>query len=73
VPTAVDPCVVSEWTICVWSNPGSTIKNADKILLVQEGRIVEEGAHSDLIKKEGGAYAQLVGKQIESFDTPSPT
>jgi subfamily B ATP-binding cassette protein MsbA len=36
----------------------STIENADEILVVDEGAIVERGNHADLIAKDG-AYAQL--------------
>ena len=36
----------------------STIRNADRILVFEAGRIVEEGAHRDLVAK-GGAYARL--------------
>jgi ATP-binding cassette, subfamily B, bacterial len=31
----------------------STIRNADRILVIEEGRIVEEGSHRDLLNKEG--------------------
>ena len=40
----------------------STIKNADKIIVIDQGRIVEEGTHTDLIDK-GGLYAKLVALQ----------
>ena len=40
----------------------STIKNADRILVVDEGRIAEEGTHSELIER-GGIYAKLVALQ----------
>jgi len=36
----------------------STIRHADRILVFQDGRIVEEGAHVDLVHK-GGVYARL--------------
>ncbi len=36
----------------------STIRDADRILVVQEGRVVEEGRHADLLALEG-AYAAL--------------
>ena len=36
----------------------STIRHADRILVFQNGRIVEEGAHADLVHK-GGVYARL--------------
>ena len=40
----------------------STIMNADRIFVIDEGRIVEEGKHDDLIAK-GGVYAKLVELQ----------
>ena len=40
----------------------STIMNADRIFVIDEGRIVEEGKHNDLIAK-GGVYAKLVELQ----------
>jgi len=41
----------------------STIRNADKIAVVQNGKLVELGNHKDLIKKPSGAYAELVKLQ----------
>ncbi len=43
----------------------STIYNADKILVVDRGRIAEEGTHSELVAK-GGIYAKLV--EMQSFE-----
>jgi subfamily B ATP-binding cassette protein MsbA len=36
----------------------STIENADQILVVDDGEIVERGCHSELMERDG-AYAQL--------------
>jgi ABC-type multidrug transport system fused ATPase/permease subunit len=41
----------------------STIRKANRILVLQEGRIVETGAHDDLIGK-GGAYARFHALQF---------
>lgn len=41
----------------------STIKNADIILVMNEGDIVESGSHDDLLEQEG-AYAQLYNSQF---------
>ena len=42
----------------------STIKNADLILVMKDGDIVESGNHSELLKK-GGFYAELYNSQFE--------
>ncbi|MGD8708942.1 MAG: ATP-binding cassette domain-containing protein, partial [Ectothiorhodospiraceae bacterium] len=41
----------------------STVMKADKILVLYQGRIVEEGPHQDLVDKKG-MYYQLVQKQM---------
>ncbi|RTZ16541.1 lipid A ABC transporter ATP-binding protein/permease MsbA [Vibrio aquaticus] len=45
-------------TVLVIAHRLSTIENADEILVVDEGEIVERGNHSELIEQDG-AYAQL--------------
>ena len=42
----------------------STIKNADLILVMDEGNIIEQGTHSDLLKKNG-FYAKLYNSQFQ--------
>ena len=42
----------------------STIKNADLILVMKNGNIVEQGNHEQLMKKNG-AYAELYNSQFE--------
>jgi ABC-type multidrug transport system fused ATPase/permease subunit len=41
----------------------STVRDADKIIVLDQGRVVEEGTHDDLLAK-GGAYAHLHAMQI---------
>lgn len=43
----------------------STIKNADIILVMKEGNIIEQGSHDELIKKKG-FYADLYNSQFEN-------
>lgn len=43
----------------------STIENADRIIVMQQGEIVEQGNHQELMAK-GGAYVKLHDKQINS-------
>ena len=42
----------------------STIKNADLILVMRDGNIVEQGNH-DKLMKENGFYAKLYNSQFE--------
>jgi ATP-binding cassette, subfamily B, bacterial MsbA len=41
----------------------STVKRADKIIVLDQGRVIEEGTHDALIAK-GGLYAQLQQAQL---------
>lgn len=43
----------------------STIKNADLILVMKDGNIVEQGSHEELIKKNG-FYAELYNSQFQN-------
>ena len=43
----------------------STIHNADKIIVVDHGRVAEQGTHTKLLAK-GGIYAKLI--ELQSFD-----
>ena len=47
----------------------STIERADRIVVLERGRVVEIGSHSDLIGR-GGLYARLHGIQFASMDNP---
>jgi ATP-binding cassette subfamily B protein len=44
----------------------STVRMADRILVLDSGRIVEEGPHDELVAR-GGLYAELFGLQAEGY------
>ena len=46
----------------------STIMNADQILVLDQGRIVERGTHAELLKLAGGVYKQLWFAQQDQRD-----
>ncbi|PIZ62371.1 hypothetical protein COY16_04520 [Candidatus Roizmanbacteria bacterium CG_4_10_14_0_2_um_filter_39_13] len=53
-------------TVVIISHRFSTVRNADRILVLNEGRIIEEGNHDSLIKKDG-MYAELFNLQAQGY------
>lgn len=53
-------------TVIIISHRFSTVRNADKIYVVDNGKIVESGSHTDLIK-ENGQYATLFKLQAKGY------
>ncbi len=54
-------------TVIVIAHRLSTVVNADKIIVMHEGRAVEEGTHETLAQREDGLYARL--NNLQSPDT----
>lgn len=55
---------LKERTAVVVAHRLSTVKNADQILVLDKGRVVEQGTHATLTEKRG-AYYHLVKNQLE--------
>lgn len=43
----------------------STVRQADRLIVLAEGRIIEEGTHNSLLD-QGGLYSELYGRQLEA-------
>eukprot|EP01084_Bolivina_argentea_P190697 327617_1 len=64
VQAALDDAIEeSHCTVVLVAHRLSTVVNADKICVVDDGQIVEEGTHDELIDKDG-IYARLVHRQM---------
>jgi ATP-binding cassette subfamily B protein len=48
----------------------ATVLKADRILVLEEGRVVEEGTHQSLVAK-GGLYAKLARLQFHDLEQRS--
>ena len=62
IQDAIDP-IIAERTSILIAHRLSTILAADEILVVKDGRIVERGEHSKLVKA-GGVYTELYETQF---------
>jgi len=51
-------------TVIIIAHRLSTVKEADKIVVLEKGQLVEEGVHGELIKNKG-SYYNLVKNQLE--------
>lgn len=57
--------LMQDRTVFIIAHRLSTVRNADKIVVVNYGEIVETGTHDELVNKENGIYASLYKTQLK--------
>ena len=70
-PEFVDAAAAGRTTLVV-AHRLTTVRRADAIVVLDEGRVVERGTHAQLMKKKG-AYAALVAAQTDDVRTVART
>ena len=65
VQKAIDNLMANK-TVFVIAHRLSTVKNADRIIVINEGQLVEEGTHEQLIRIEKGHYRHLYNMQFKN-------
>lgn len=58
---------VKNKTVIIISHRFSTVRNADRIIVLDKGRIIEEGSHEELLKKDG-KYAKAFKLQAKGYE-----
>ncbi len=56
-------------TVIIISHRLSTVLSADRIIVMNEGRIIESGTHHDLLKKEQGIYSRMFKREADMGTT----
>lgn len=67
IQQAMQSLVKGRTTIAI-AHRFSTLKNADRLVVVKNGRIVEEGTHEELFNKENGIYANMAHMQLDALN-----
>ncbi len=64
IQEALDRLIANRTTIAI-AHRLSTLRKADRLIILDKGEIVEQGSHEELSAKEGGIYAKLLRMQTE--------
>ena len=68
VQQALDNLMVGRTTLMI-AHRFSTIAKADRIVVLERGRIVQQGTHQELQREGAGPYYHLMGQQLTTKHT----
>jgi ATP-binding cassette subfamily B protein len=71
VQAALEAAMKDRTTIVI-AHRLSTVVNADRIVVLEAGNIVDVGKHSELMARNG-LYAKLASMQFDTTEGPAPT
>jgi ABC-type multidrug transport system fused ATPase/permease subunit len=55
-------------TVLIVAHRLSTVRNADVIFVVKDGRVIEKGSHDELLVETDGAYTNLISRQMRAHE-----
>ena len=58
--------LIANRTVIAIAHRLSTLRKADRLVILEKGELVEEGSHEELARKEGGLYAKLLKMQTDT-------
>jgi ATP-binding cassette subfamily B protein len=64
IQEALDRLIANRTTIAI-AHRLSTLRKADRLIVLDKGKIIEQGTHEELMKKDDGLYAKLLRLQVE--------
>jgi ATP-binding cassette subfamily B protein len=67
IKDAINKLIVNKTTIII-AHRLSTLKDVDRILVFDDGKIIEDGNHNQLIKIKNGNYKKLWEAQNDLYD-----
>ncbi|NNE93791.1 MAG: ABC transporter ATP-binding protein [Verrucomicrobiales bacterium] len=65
IQAAISNLVKGRTTIAI-AHRLATLRNADRLVVIEDGRVIEQGNHEELLEKEDGHFANLVKLQAEN-------
>ena len=67
VQVALERLMIGRTTLVI-AHRLSTVRSADRVLVLHDGCLTQDGRHDELMSDENGLYSRLLERQIASYD-----